>query len=168
MAIVQMRAYKQQFGLNYTTVIPCNIYGPHDNYNPEQCHVIPALIRKCYEAIRDDGWFTVWGSGKPMREFIYSGDVGELTKRILFEYDGEDPIILSTSEEISIGDIAQMIARIMGYRKQIVFDKDKPDGQLRKPSDNTPLREMFPDFNFTPIQEGLEKSISWFLEEVTT
>jgi GDP-L-fucose synthase len=166
MAIVQMGAYRQQFGLNYTTVIPCNIYGPHDNYNLDQCHVIPALIRKCHDAIMNDGWFKVWGTGKPMREFIYSGDVAKLATRILFEYDGDEPLILSTSEEMSIGDIAHVIAKRMGYRKQIIFEKDKPDGQLRKPSDNTPLRELFPDFEFTPIQEGLEKSISWFLEEV--
>jgi GDP-L-fucose synthase len=166
MAIVQMRAYKQQYGLNYTTVIPCNIYGPHDNYNLEQCHVIPALIRKCYEALRTDGYFYVWGSGKPMREFIYSGDVGKLAKKILFEYDGDEPIVLSTSEEMSISDIAHTIARTMGYTKKIIFETDKPDGQLRKPSDNTPLKKLFPDFEFTPIKEGLQKSISWFLEEV--
>jgi len=166
MAIVQMGAYREQYGINYTTVIPCNIYGPRDNYNVDQCHVIPALIRKCYEAVRDDQWFRVWGSGKPMREFIYSGDVAKLTQKILYDYEGHDPIILSTSEEISIGDIAKMIARLMNYDKQILFDKDKPDGQLRKPSDNTPLRTMYPDFEFTPIIDGLKKSISWFLEEV--
>lgn len=164
MADVQIRAYNEQYGLNYFSVIPCNIYGPSDNYNLETGHVIPMLIHKMYMAKRDNTEFRVWGSGKPLREFIFSEDVAKLTRLLYDHYEGSDPVILSTSEEISIGSIVEMLADIMEYDGNIIFDKTKPDGQYRKPSDNSVIRNMFPDFEFTPIKDGLEKSVKWFIE----
>jgi GDP-L-fucose synthase len=117
-----------------------------------------------YIAKRDETDFEVWGSGKPLREFIYSEDVAKLTKLLFDNYTGTDPVILSTSEEISIGSIVEIIAEIMEYDGEIIFDKTKPDGQYRKPSDNSVIKELFQDFKFTPIREGLEKSIKWFNE----
>jgi GDP-L-fucose synthase len=164
MAEVQIRAYREQYGVNYFSVIPCNIYGPSDNYNLESGHVIPMLIHKMYLAKKNNTEFKVWGSGTPLREFIFSEDVARLTRLLYDNYEGSDPVILSTSEEISIGSVVEIIAEIMEYDGEIIFDKTKPDGQYRKPSDNSVIKELFPNFEFTPIRKGLKKSIDWFNE----
>jgi GDP-L-fucose synthase len=164
MGQVQIQAYREQYGVNYFTVIPCNIYGPGDNYNLDNGHVIPSLIHKMYLAKQNNTDFVVWGSGSPLREFIFSEDVAELTMMLYEKYDGVDPIILSTSEEISIKDIVLMIAEIFEFQGKVIFDSAKPDGQLRKPSDNSVIKSMFPDYKFTPIETGLRKSITWFIE----
>lgn len=164
MADIQIRAYREQYGVNYFSVIPCNIYGPSDNYNLESGHVIPMLIHKMYLAKKNNTGFKAWGSGTPLREFIFSEDVARLTRLLYDNYDGADPVILSTSEEMSIRSIVETIADLMDYDGEIIFDKTKPDGQHRKPSDNSVIKSMFPDFKFTPIQEGLKKSIDWFNE----
>ena len=168
MGIIQAKAYREQYGVNYISVIPCNIYGPGDNYNITDGHVIPSLIHKIYKAKLEGSDFTVWGSGKPMREFIYSQDVADLTSQIYDNYQGEDPVILSTSEEVSIKDLVYMIAKIFEFKGRIVFDDSKPDGQFRKPSDNSVIKSMFPDFKFTPLEQGLEMSIDWFLKNYNT
>lgn len=164
MGQVQIQAYREQYDVNYFTVIPCNIYGPGDNYNLDNGHVIPSLIHKMYLAKKNNTDFVVWGSGSPLREFIFSEDVAELTMMLYEKYDGVDPVILSTSEEISIKDIVLMIAEIFEFKGDVIFDSTKPDGQLRKPSDNSVIKTMFPDYKFTPIETGLRKSISWFIE----
>jgi len=164
MADIQIKSYREQYGVNYFSVIPCNIYGPNDNYNLESGHVIPMLIHKMYLAKKNNTEFKVWGSGKPLREFIFSEDVAKLTRLLYDNYNGSDPVILSTSEEISIGSVVEIIAELMEYEGNIIFDKTKPDGQFRKPSDNSVITEMFKDFEFTPIRDGLKKSIEWFNE----
>ena len=157
---IQSRAYKEQYGVNYTCVIPTNIYGPNDNFNLENGHVLPALIHKCYLAKKNNTDFVVWGSGKPLREFIYSEDVGRLTEWALNNYEEEEPIIFSTSDEISIGNVAEMVVYYMGFKGKLIFDDEKPDGQFRKPSDNSKLKSYLPDFEFTPIDKGIEKSVN--------
>ena len=164
MGQVQIQAYREQYGVNYFTVIPCNIYGPGDNYNLDNGHVIPSLIHKMYLAKQNNTDFVVWGSGSPLREFIFSEDVAELTMMLYEKYNGVDPVILSTSEEISIKNVVLMIAEIFEFKGKVIFDSDKPDGQLRKPSDNSVIKSMFPDYKFTPIETGLIKSITWFIE----
>ena len=164
MADIQIKSYREQYGVNYFSVIPCNIYGPNDNYNLESGHVIPMLIHKMYLAKKNNTEFKVWGSGKPLREFIFSEDVAKLTRLLYDNYKGNDPVILSTSEEISIGAVVEIIAELMEYEGNIIFDKSKPDGQFRKPSDNSVITEMFKDFELTPIRDGLKKSIEWFNE----
>lgn len=164
MADIQIKSYREQYGVNYFSVIPCNIYGPNDNYNLESGHVIPMLIHKMYLAKKNNTEFKVWGSGKPLREFIFSEDVAKLTRLLYDNYEGNEPVILSTSEEISIGSVVEIIAELMEYEGNIIFDKTKPDGQFRKPSDNSVITEMFKDFEFTPIRDGLKKSIDWFNE----
>jgi GDP-L-fucose synthase len=164
MGQVQIQAYREQYGVNYFTVIPCNIYGPGDNYDLENGHVIPSLIHKMYLAKQNNTDFVVWGSGSPLREFIFSEDVAELTMMLYEKYNGVDPVILSTSEEISIKDVVLMIAEIFEFKGDVIFDSTKPDGQLRKPSDNSVIKEMFPDYKFTPMETGLRKSIEWFIE----
>ena len=160
---IQSRAYKEQYGLNYVSVIPTNIYGPNDNFDLENGHVLPSLIHKCYLAKQNNTDFVVWGSGKPLREFIYSEDVARLAEWALDNYEEEEPIIFSTSDEISIGKLAEMVVYYMGYKGKLVFDSDKPDGQHRKPSDNSKLKSYLPDFEFTPIDKGIEKTVEWFL-----
>lgn len=163
MADVQIQAYREQYGVNYFSVIPCNIYGPGDNYDLENGHVIPALIHKFYLAKERNEDVTIWGSGNPLREFIFSKDVAKLVELLYDNYDSGVPVILSTGEEISIGDVVSMIAEIFEFKGKIIFDKDKPEGQFRKPSDNSIIKGMFPDFKFTPVKEGLRESVEWFI-----
>jgi len=162
MADIQIRAYKEQYGLNYKSVIPCNIYGPNDNYDIKNGHVLPSLIHKCYIARENNTPLNIWGSGKPLREFIFSKDVAKLTEWVLHNYNESEPIILSTSEEISIREIVDMVVELMNFKGEIIFDSSKPDGQFRKPSDNSKIKHYLPDFKFTPIYEGLKETIEYF------
>jgi GDP-L-fucose synthase len=162
MADVQIRVYREQYGLNYTSVVPTNIYGINDNFNIENGHVIPSLIHKCYIARETNTPLVIWGSGKPLREFIYNKDVAKLTEWVLENYNENEPIILSTSEEISIKDVVGMITELMNFKGEIIFDSTKPNGQYRKPSDNSKIKHYLPDFKFTPIYDGLKETIKWF------
>ncbi len=162
MVDVQIKAYKEQYGLNYKSVIPTNIYGPNDNYDIQNGHVVPSLIHKCYLARENKTPLYIWGSGNPLREFIYSKDVADLTLWVLENYKESEPIILSTSEEISIKNLVEMIVEIMNFKGEIIFDSSKPDGQYRKPSDNSKIKSYVPDFKFTPIFEGLKDTIDYF------
>jgi GDP-L-fucose synthase len=167
MVDVQIRAYKEQYGLNYKSVIPTNIYGPNDNYDIKNGHVLPSLIHKCFLARENKTPLTIWGSGKPLREFIFSRDVANLTEWVLHNYNESEPIILSTSEEISIKDIVSMIVEIMNFKGDVVFDTSKPDGQHRKPSDNSKIKSYLPNFKFTPIYDGLKETIEYFERNYT-
>ena len=160
---VQSRAYNEQYGTNYVTVIPTNIYGPNDNFSIEDGHVLPSLLHKCYLAKQNNTDLKVWGSGKPLREFIYSEDVGKLSEWVLDNYEEQEPIIFSTSEEISIRDVVDIIVDKFDFRGKVVWESDKPDGQFRKPSDNSKLKSYLPDFQFTPIEDGIEKTVEWLV-----
>jgi GDP-L-fucose synthase len=162
MADVQIRAYREQYGLNYKSVIPTNIYGINDNFDIENGHVIPSLIHKCYVARETKTPLTIWGSGKPLREFINSKDVGKLTEWVLENYNEDEPIILSTSEEVSIKNVVGIIIELMNFKGEVKWDSDKPDGQYRKPSDNSKIKHYLPNFEFTPLYDGLRETITWF------
>jgi GDP-L-fucose synthase len=162
MTDVQIRAYNEQYGLNYKSVIPTNIYGPNDNYDLENGHVLPALIHKCYLARENKTPLTIWGSGKPLREFIFSKDVAKLTEWVLHNYNENEPIILSTSEEVSINDVVGIIVELMNFKGDVIFDLSKPDGQFRKPSDNSKIKNYLPKFEFTPLYTGLKETIEYF------
>ena len=125
---------------------------------------MPMLIHKCYLAKLNKTDLNVWGTGKALREFIYSEDIGKLTEWTLNNYDETEPIILSPSEEITIGYMVDLIVENMNFKGNVVFDKDKPEGQFRKPSDNSKLKSYLPDFKFTPIDVGIKKSVEWFIE----
>ena len=172
---VQSRAYNQQYGVElegnkmcfntkYLSVIPTNIYGPNDNFNLQNSHVVPALIHKCYLAKRDNTPFWVWGNGSPLREFIYSEDIGELTQLVLDHYEGDDPLILSTGEEHTIRQAVIAVADAFDFQGQIVYDIDKPNGQHRKPTSNLLLKNFVPEYKFTPFEEGIKKTVDWFVE----
>jgi GDP-L-fucose synthase len=160
------RAYHAEFGLEYTAVIPTNIYGKHDNFSIEDGHVIPGLIHKCYLAQRDGTDFTVWGSGRPLRQFIHASDLAALTVWTLREYASVEPIILSVGEadEVSIGDVAQLVADAMGFEGRLVFDASRNDGQFKKTASNAKLRAHLPDYAFKPIKEGIHETVAWFKE----
>jgi GDP-L-fucose synthase len=163
---IQCKAYRDQYGDNFVCVIPTNIYGPHDNFNLDDAHVIPALIHKCYLAKERGEQFVVAGSGKPLRQFIYSEDLAKLIMFVLEKYSDKESIILSVGEndEVAIKDVAYLIAKNFNYESNLVFDETKADGQYKKTADNTKLINLVGDFNFTNINEGISKSVNWFLE----
>mmetsp|Transcript_30348 Transcript_30348/g.66434 ORF Transcript_30348/g.66434 Transcript_30348/m.66434 type:complete len:320 (+) Transcript_30348:65-1024(+) len=157
--------YKEQHGMNFTSIIPTNIYGPHDNFSMEDGHVIPGLIHKCYLAKRDGTDFVIWGSGSPLRQFIYSTDLAQLTLWVLRNYESVEPIILSVGEEdeVSIKDVGLQIAKAMGFEGKVVFDTTKSDGAYKKTASNNKLRSLYPDYKFISMEEGVQKAVDWFV-----
>ncbi|EJF51912.1 nucleoside-diphosphate-sugar epimerase [Saprospira grandis DSM 2844] len=164
MVDVQLQAYREQYGLEYVSVIPTNIYGPNDLFDLENGHVVPALIHRCFLAREKGEDLSVWGSGKPLREFIFSEDVAQLSDWAVSNYTEAEPLIFSTSEEVSIKEMVEMIVELLNFKGKLIWQSDKPDGQFRKPSDNSKIRSLLPNFQFTPVYEGLKKTISWFEE----
>ena len=168
MADVQIRAYREQYGLNYTSIIPSNIYGPNDNFSLEHGHVMPMLIHKLYLAKKNKTDFTVWGSGKPLREFIYSKDIAKIAEWALENYEGTEPLIVSGDDEVSIKDLVGLLVDEFKFKGKVVFDETKPDGQFRKPSDNSKIKELLPDFEYTPFEVGIKETVNWFIENYET
>jgi GDP-L-fucose synthase len=143
MADIQIRAYNKEYSTNYFCVIPTNAYGPRDNFNLEVGHVIPMLIHKCYLAKLNNTNFEVWGSGTPLREFVYSEDIANIIDLLLEKYDGTDPVIISNPIEYSIKEVVDLIVELMEFKGNVVWLSDKPDGQFRKPSSNAKLLNVF-------------------------
>jgi len=170
MVDVQNHAYKEEFGCNFTSAIPTNVFGPHDNYDLEDSHVIPGLIHKCYLAKKNNTPFVVSGTGKPLRQFIYSRDLAKLFIWQLREYDDVEPVILSVGEdeEVSIKEVADAIVKAVGFQGSYTFDTSRADGQYRKPASNKKLLSLIGDFKFTPFEEALDESVKWFLENYDT
>jgi GDP-L-fucose synthase len=159
---VQSRAIRDEYNYDYTCVIPTNVYGPNDNFNLETSHVLPSLIHKCYLAKKDNKDFVVFGSGTPLREFIYSKDIGAIVEKLVYEKVLPDKVILSTSDEVSIKQLAEEIADKFNFKGNIIFDKSKEDGQLRKNTSNEVLKSIVGDFNFTKLSNGISETINWF------
>lgn len=167
---VQNHAYNKQFGCNFVSGIPTNVFGPHDNYDLEDAHVIPALVHKCYLAKKNNTPFIVGGTGKPLRQFIYSRDLGKLFVWMLRSYNDVEPLILSVgeNEEVSIKDVADAIVKAVGFEGEYSFDTSKADGQFRKPATNAKLINAMGGFEFTPFNQALEESVQWFLQNYET
>jgi len=164
---VMNQSYYQQHKKMFTSVIPTNIYGPYDNFNLEDSHVIPALIHKCYLAKQNDKQpFVCFGSGKPLRQFIYSKDLARLMIWTINNYEDVSPLILSVDEddEISIKDVVDSIVDAMEYTGPLEWDTSKADGQYKKTASNAKLRKLNPDFKFTSFKEGIKESVDWFVE----
>ena len=163
---VHSKAYQQQYGDKFICVIPTNIYGENDNYNLNDAHVIPALIHKCWLAQQQNEKFVVCGTGKPLRQFIYSRDLAILMMWTLEHYDSLDTLILSVGEkeETSIGNVAKLIAKAFCYDHMMEFDTGFSDGQYKKTANNRNLIKHYGDYIFTPIETGIEKSVKWFQE----
>lgn len=161
---VQSRAIRNEYGFDYTCLIPTNVYGPNDNFNLESSHVLPSLIHRCYLAKRDNKDFLVYGTGNPLREFIYSKDIGMIVEKLVNEKSLPDKIILSTSNEVTIRYLAYEIADKLNFKGNLLFDKSRQDGQLRKNTSNKVLKSIIGDFNFTKLSDGISETIKWFEE----
>ena len=161
--LVGAQGYREQYGTNAVFLLPVNLYGPRDNSNLETSHVIPALIRKMLEA-RDRGQpnIVLWGDGSPTREFLYVDDCAEGIVLAAERYDGPEPVNLGTGNEISICDLAALIAELTGYDGEIVWDTDKPNGQPRRRLDVSRAEALFGFRASTPLREGLERTIAWY------
>ncbi len=165
MLLVQAQAYRQQYGFNAIYLLPVNLYGPRDNFNLETSHVIPALIRKMVEAQeRGDKQVVLWGDGSPTREFFYAGDAARGIVMAAERYNGPEPVNLGAGMEISIKDLAHLIARLTGFEGEIVWDTSKPNGQPRRRLDVTRAKEYFGFEAQMPFEEGLRRTIAWFRE----
>lgn len=164
--LVMLQAYRQQYGLNGIYLLPVNLYGPRDNFDPASSHVIPALIRKFATAAREGhATVEVWGTGNATREFLYVADAARGVVLAAERYDSGDPVNLGIGFEISIRDLATMIADLTGFRGGIVWDPSKPDGQPRRMLDVTRARDRFGFTAGTPFQEGLRRTVEWWMAE---
>lgn len=163
MSDVQIMAYREQYGINYTSVIPTNIFGPRDNFSLVHGHVIPMLMHKLYLAQRDNTDFVVWGTGKAKREFIYSEDLAKMVEFVSDHYTEPTPVVLSTSEEISIREVVDILVEAFNFKGNVVFDATKPEGQFRRPSDNSKIMRYMPDFQFTPFDVAIRRTVEWFV-----
>jgi len=163
MLLVQLQAYKQEFGFNGVNVLLVNLYGPGDNFDLESSHVIPALIRKCIEAQeRGEKVLHVWGTGQPTREFLYVEDAAEALVQATEVLETPEPVNIGSGQEISIADLARLIARKTGFTGEIRFDPSMPDGQPRRCLDVTRARQWLGFTAKTSLEEGLEKTIAWY------
>ena len=165
MLLVQAQAYRQEYGFDAIYLVPVNLYGPGDNFDLETSHVIPALIRKFLEA-KEHGETKVecWGTGRPTREFLYVDDAARAIRLAVEGYDGPDPVNLGSGEEISIRELADKIARVVGYDGELVWDDSKPDGQPRRRLDVSRAEREFGFRAEVFLDEGLERTVAWYLQ----
>ncbi len=164
MLLVQSQAYRQQYGFNSIFLMPVNLYGPGDNFDPASSHVIPALIKKCVDAKQaGDDHIEVWGDGSPTREFLYVEDAAEGILLAAERYNLSEPVNLGSAFEISIKDLVETIARLTGFEGRIVWDTTKPNGQPRRKLDTSRAKEYFGFESRVPFEEGLRKTIEWYL-----
>lgn len=163
---VQIRAYRQQFGCNFISVIPNNLYGINDNYDLQSGHVVPALIRKFHEAmLSGQDEVIVWGTGEPLREFTFARDAAKIILWLAENYDGESPVNIGNPEQVSIRNLALAIAEEIGFEGRIKFDTSKPDGQFEKPSSNAYLRTLGWDGEYTSLAEGIKETVTFFRQK---
>ncbi len=167
MLLVQAQAYRQQYGSNAIYLLPVNLYGPRDNFDPESSHVIPALIRKCLEAKGAAAPFLeVWGTGSATREFLYVDDCAEGILLATERYDKPEPVNLGSGQEISIKDLALTIARLTGFTGEVRWDATKPDGQPRRCLDTSRARAELGFLAKTSFEEGLRRTIAWYADSI--
>lgn len=164
--IMQIQASRRQFGRNWISAMPTNLYGPGDNFHPENSHVLPALIRRIHEAkINDSGKVTIWGTGTPRREFLHVDDLASACLFVLENYDSPDPINIGCGEDVSIKELAEIIASAVGYSGTLEFDTSKPDGTPRKLLDISKLEAL----GWSPsisLEEGIKETYAWYLENI--
>ncbi len=162
MGTVASQAYRQQYGLNSVVIIPGNMYGEYDNFRTDEAHVIPAMVRRFYEAKRAaTPEIVVWGTGKPARDFVYAGDVAATIPYFLEKYDSSEPVNVSSGTTTRIKDLAETIKALVDYQGEIVWDSSKPDGQMVKIFDPSRMQGLGLSCS-TPLREGLKRTIAWF------
>jgi GDP-L-fucose synthase len=166
MQLVQAQAYRQQYGFSGIYLLPVNLYGPGDNFDPHSSHVIPALIKKCVDAVENgDDQIVVWGDGSPTREFLYVEDCAEGIVLATERYDGPEPVNLGSGTEISIKDLVHLIAELTGFQGEIVWDTSKPNGQPRRSLDVSRAERHFGFRAKTDFREGLKRTIAWYTDQ---
>jgi GDP-L-fucose synthase len=166
MLLVQAQTYREQYGFNAIYLLPVNLYGPRDNFNLQTSHVIPALVRKCIEAEeRGDQEVILWGDGSPTREFLYAGDAADGILTATEFYNGMEPVNLGSGQEISIKNLAEMVAHLTCFSGKIVWDTTKPNGQPRRALDVSRAIDYFGWKARTPFEEGLRQTIEWYLHK---
>jgi len=166
MMLVQSQAYRKQYGFNSIFLLPVNLYGPGDNFDPKSSHVIPALIKKCVDAMSNNDSripkVVVWGSGKATREFFYVEDAAEAIILAMERYNKSDPVNIGAGFEISIKELVELIVELTGFKGRIIWDKSKPDGQPRRMLDTSKAEMGFAFKAKTDFREGLKKTIEWY------
>ncbi len=166
MLLVQSQSYRQQYGFNSIFLMPVNLYGPRDNFNPESSHVIPALIKKCIEAVQSGAeTIEVWGDGSPTREFLYVEDAAEGILLATEKYNGSEPVNLGSGMEISIKDLVELIAKLTGFNGRLVWDTSKPNGQPRRRLNVERAEQEFGFKAKIDFEEGLRRTIEWYIEQ---
>src|SRR5438128_7553014 len=169
MLLVQAQAYRSQYGFDAIYLLPVNLYGPGDNFDPEGSHVIPALIKKCVDASEQNRpYIEVWGTGRASREFLYVDDAAEGIVLAADRYNGADPVNLGVGQEITIRELVQLIVKLAGYRGEIRWDESKPDGQPRRALDTSKARQAFGFTARTTFEDGLRETLNWYLQERRT
>ncbi|XP_058814874.1 probable GDP-L-fucose synthase [Topomyia yanbarensis] len=168
------RAYNEQYGSMFTSVVPCNVFGPFDNFTPGVSHVIPGMIHRLHETMyskepekaQEEKTFAVYGTGKPLRQFIYSKDLAKLFIWVLRSYQSVEPIILSVDEtaEVTIAHLAESLVRAFEFRGKLEFDTSKADGQYKKTASNAKLRKLLPDFQFIDFDSAIRETVQWYIE----
>jgi len=167
MLLVQSQAYRQQYSFNSIFLMPVNMYGPGDNFDPKSSHVIPAIIKKCFDAIKNsDKEIIVWGTGKPTREFLYVEDVAEGIFLATEKYNKSAPVNLGAGFEISIKDLVELIVKLTGFKGKIIWDTSKPDGRPRRCLDTSKAEKEFEFKAKTDFEEGLRKTIKWYRKSI--
>jgi GDP-L-fucose synthase len=167
MLLVQGQAYRQQYGFNAIYLLPTNLYGERDNFDLETSHVIPALIRKFAEAkARGDKQVIAWGTGSPTREFLYVDDAAEGILLATERYNDPEPVNLGSGDEVSIRNLTEMIAELVGFQGEVVWDSSKPDGQPRRALDTSRALNAFGFKAQTPFREGLARTVAWYMDNV--
>ncbi len=160
------QAYRRQYGCNFIAAMPTNLYGPGDNFDLEKSHVLPAMIRKFHEAkVSGAGQVTLWGTGKPLREFLHVDDLADACLFLLREYDGEDIVNIGVGEDVSIAGLAEIVRRVVGFEGRIDYDTSKPDGTPRKLVDVSRIRAL----GWKPrigLEEGIRDTYAWFLAQL--
>lgn len=167
MLLVQAQAYREQYSFNAIYLLPVNLYGPGDNFDLSSSHVIPALIKKCLDAVeKGEKYIEVWGTGKATREFLYVEDAAEGIVLATEHYNGAEPVNLGAGSEISIGELVSLIVKLTGFRGEILWDDTKPDGQPRRLLDTTKAEKYFGFKAKMDLEEGLRNTIDWYREKV--
>jgi len=166
MLLVQSQAYREQYGFNAIYLLPVNLYGPRDNFDLQTSHVIPALIRKCIESQeRGDKEVVLWGDGSPTREFLYARDAADGILTATEFYNGIEPVNIGSGQEISIKDLAEMVAHLTGFTGKVVWDTTKPNGQPRRALDTSRAADYFGWQARTPFEDGLCQTIAWYRQK---
>jgi len=167
MLLVQGQAYRQQYGFNAIYLLPVNLYGPGDNFDPQTAHVIPALIKKCLDAVRrGDSEIVCWGDGTPTREFLYVDDCANAIVLATDRYNAPEPVNLGAGFEISIKELVELIAELTGFRGRVTWDTSKPNGQPKRSLDTSRAWDAFGFQARVPFREGLERTVAWYRSQL--